>query len=51
MKWYLWILVVILGLNILAVVMVGAFLLVDKLRKRRDIQDAKKEVSGGSGDE
>ena len=51
MKWYLWVLVVIVGLNALAVLLVGAFLLVDKVRRGRDMQDAKKGMSGEKTDE
>jgi hypothetical protein len=45
MKWYLWIVAVILAINTLVIIAVGLFLLADRLRARRDLSRQKREGS------
>jgi hypothetical protein len=39
MKWYLWVVTIILGLNAFVIVAVGLFLLLDRFRNREEIPD------------
>jgi uncharacterized membrane protein len=43
MKWYWWILLIIMGLNALVIVMVGLFLLFDRWRNRRAMENEEDE--------
>jgi uncharacterized membrane protein len=46
MKWYLWILAVILGLNALVIVAIGLFLVLERFRASDEV----KEDNGSTGD-
>ena len=47
MKWYWWIVIGVLGLNVLVMIMVGVFILVDRLRSR---EAAAERMKGHSTD-
>ena len=50
MKWYLWILIVILGLNAIAIGMTGFMLVGDWFLQRRRLRQVRKFIEGRTED-
>jgi uncharacterized membrane protein len=44
MKWYWWVLTIILGLNGLVVLLVALFMILDRMRSRREEKRAREET-------